>query len=207
MNGAESFFFMCLMGAICAWIASSKGRNAFGWFCCGFFFSLIGLILIIALSNLNTERAILNAQLEMNRRLRDQGQRTRQKVEQITNHTLHRLDQHDQALGVDTRSHAPTLDARTARVMPPALPAAKPAPPPGLILPARNPEAEEVPAIWFWNDGSDARLGPVTIHALKLGARSGRLLPESLVWKEGMESWKEAGSVSELDDLWEVRVS
>jgi len=66
---------------------------------------------------------------------------------------------------------------------------------------------EEAPAIWFWNDGSDARLGPVTIHALKLSARSGRLLPESLVWKEGMESWEGASSVSELDGLWEAQIS
>ena len=207
MNGTESFFLMCLTGAICAWIASSKGRNAFGWFFCGFFFSLIGLILIVALSNLKTERAILNAQLEMNRRLRDQGQRTRQKVEQITHHTLSRLDQHDLALGLDTRNLAPALDARTTRVIPPALPATKPAPAPASILPSRSPAMEEAPAIWFWNDGSDARLGPVTIHALKLGARSGRLLPESLVWKEGMETWEEAGSVQELDGLWNAQIA
>ncbi len=205
MRDIGPLFFMCLMGAICSLIANSKGRNAFGWFCCGFFFSFIGLIIIIALSNLNTERAVLNAQLEMNRRLRDQGQRTRQKVEQFSNHTLSRLDQHDRALGIDSRSLAPPLEAKSSRVMPPALPMAKSSARPAPIHPTR-PRIEEVPAIWFWNDGGDARHGPVTINDLRLGVRRGRLLPESLVWKEGMEIWQEARTVNELARIWEAEV-
>lgn len=42
-------FISVIFGAICAGIASSKERNAVGWFFVGFFFWLIGLIIILAL--------------------------------------------------------------------------------------------------------------------------------------------------------------
>lgn len=205
MDGILPLFFMCLLGGICAMIAHSKGRNAVGWFFCGLVFHFIALIIIIALSDPKAERAVLNAQLELNRRLRNQGQRTRRKVDQLATHTLSRLDQHDRALGMDSRSLAPPLDAKSARVMPPALPLARSGARPAPILPNR-PRIEEAPAIWFWNDGSEARLGPVTIHDLRLAVMRHRLLPQSLVWTDGMETWQEAGKVEGLDRIWDAQM-
>ncbi len=146
-------------GPIRALIANSKGRNASGWFCCGFFISFIGLIIIIALNTLNTEQAVMNAQLEMNRRLRDQGLPTRQKVEQITNHSLHRLDQYDLGLGIPaamlllwTRGRPGSCRLPSSRLQE--------------ILRLRR-----LPPSGAGTTGATPRLGPMTIHDPMLSAK------------------------------------
>ena len=110
MDPLSTFFISCFAGTICAFVAKSKGRNAFGWFCCGFFFTIIGLIIIIAISDLKVEKQRLTAQLEVNRRLREQSKRDQQKIESLQRHALSRLDMHDAILGVDTVIQAPPLN-------------------------------------------------------------------------------------------------
>ncbi|MBX3399276.1 MAG: DUF4339 domain-containing protein [Gemmataceae bacterium] len=54
-----------------------------------------------------------------------------------------------------------------------------------------------MPSEWFYAvDGS--KHGPVSSKELTDLARSGKLLPTALVWKEGMDGWKPAGKVKGL---------
>jgi hypothetical protein len=78
-----------------------------------------------------------------------------------------------------------------------AAPKAKPAAaPPELAVPLALPVSAEVEK-WFYSiDGRS--IGPVSMAKLKRLARSGKLLPEDVVWKKGMADWVEAGSLPGL---------
>jgi len=55
---------------------------------------------------------------------------------------------------------------------------------------------------WYWSKrGSDERNGPIDWERLKELAQEGDLEPDDLVWTKGMNEWKEAGSVEDLEDL------
>ena len=93
---------MCIFGAICAAVASSKGRNAVGWFFVGFLAPCIGLIIILAISNLKTEQARIQRMRREQRRLREQLKQERMKSQGFQQHVRKRLDRHDDELGIDT---------------------------------------------------------------------------------------------------------
>ena len=108
-------YFIC--GIICALCARSKGRSVIGWFFIGFFFTFIGLIIILVLSNLKDARAKeVHAEMEQ-RRLREQLRQERLKNEQFRKHTHTRLDSHDEALQMDTRSDPAALDQRQINML------------------------------------------------------------------------------------------
>ena len=94
---------MNAFGAVCASIASSKGRHTTGWFFVGFFFDCIGIIIIACLSNLKEEQAKYRRMRDEQRRLREQLKQERMKSETFQHHVRTRLDRHDEELGVDTR--------------------------------------------------------------------------------------------------------
>lgn len=52
-------------------------------------------------------------------------------------------------------------------------------------------------AEWFFAKG-DKKLGPVTNKGLKELAASGRIQPDTLVWRDGLPEWIPAGRVEEL---------
>jgi len=55
---------------------------------------------------------------------------------------------------------------------------------------------------WYWSKrDSDERNGPVSGEKLKELAEEGELEPDDLVWTKGMNDWKEAGSIEDLEDL------
>jgi uncharacterized membrane protein YeaQ/YmgE (transglycosylase-associated protein family) len=92
-----------ILGVICALIASSKGRNPFGWFVIGFLLGIIGLIIACVASNLE-EAQQKEVQMENEqRRLREQLRQERIKNDKFRNNTQTRLDKHDDFLGMDTR--------------------------------------------------------------------------------------------------------
>jgi hypothetical protein len=182
-NGDQAILNLLIavvFGAICAGIASSKGRNAVGWFFIGFFFSCIGLIIILCLSNLKEEQARWNSQDVEQRRLREQLRQEQLKNEAYRKHTAARLDAHDERLGMNTRQTEPV-----------ALPAARPAilpgsPPPG--LPAEN---------WYIHEEGEQR-GPYSFALLQRRARQGSIDPNTMVWVDGMPTWQPANSVPNL---------
>ncbi|MCC5849087.1 MAG: hypothetical protein JJU29_13455 [Verrucomicrobia bacterium] len=108
-------FIMFVFGTICALIASAKGRSGVGWFFIGFFFPLIGLILILIMSDLKAEQQKQQHMLNEQRRLREQLRQERLRNQAFQQYTAERLDVHDQALSLDTRSadaHRLELDDR-----------------------------------------------------------------------------------------------
>ena len=105
------FVIWAICGVITAAIASSKGRNVVGWFFGGFFLGIFGIVLVACLSNLNTERAQRQQIEQANHRLREQLRQERMKGEAFRQYSTSRLDAHDGALGLDTRSLGPMLGA------------------------------------------------------------------------------------------------
>jgi len=92
-----------IIGIICAAIAHYKGRSIIGWFFIGFFFPVVGLIVILVVSNLKEAKA-KEVHMEMEqRRLSEQLRQERIKSEQLRKYTQARLDVHDQELKIDTR--------------------------------------------------------------------------------------------------------
>lgn len=51
---------------------------------------------------------------------------------------------------------------------------------------------------WYMTRDGKTRFGPYTEEQLREWAATGRLLPTDMVWREGMDQWKTASSVSGL---------
>ena len=105
-----TWIILLIFGIICAAIAGSKGRSVIGWFFIGFFFGLLGLIIVLVLPNLKeAEQKELQMETEQ-RRLREQLRQERIKHEQFRKHAQARLDTHDNVLGLDTKNAIPLLE-------------------------------------------------------------------------------------------------
>lgn len=169
-------------------IASSKGRNAVGWFFLGFFFICIALLIILCLSNLKEEAAKWSANDIEQRRLREQLRQEQLKNESLRQHTVARLDIHDQELGIDSRTSAPGLPMAQSPFpsRPSLLAPGADVPPPG--LPATN---------WYIIE-NDEQMGPYGFALLCSRARQSSLNPYTLVWVEGMPEWQAANTVPNL---------
>lgn len=104
------WIILLIFGIICAAIANSKGRSVVAWFFIGFFFGILGLIILLVIGNPKEAR---QKEMEMEteqRRLREQLRQERIKNDQFRKHTQVRLDTHDNALGLETRSTPALLD-------------------------------------------------------------------------------------------------
>ncbi|MES2981250.1 MAG: DUF4339 domain-containing protein [Verrucomicrobiota bacterium] len=174
-----------IFGAICAAIAHSKGRNTVGWFFLGFFFACISLIIILCLSNLKEEEAKWSANEIEQRRLREQLRQEQLKNEALRQHTVARLDIHDQKLGIDTRD------------VPTALPLGSLSSP-GLIGASPSSPPTGLPASGWYINSNGSQEGPYTFALVSARARQGTLPAETLVWVEGMDEWRTAGSIPNL---------
>ncbi|MCG8586687.1 MAG: DUF4339 domain-containing protein [Pirellulales bacterium] len=195
-------FIMCSIGGVCAAIANSKGRSGVGWFFVGFFFGLIAIIIVACLSNLKEERAHRQHVENSNRRLREQLQQERIKNQAFHQHTLQRLDTHDNQLGVNTRptnqiayesdpmdflqqleGNSSTSDELVVQPMSP------PAPP-----------TQTSRRQWHYEEGGQT-LGPVSESELLSLFRSGRLHDATLIWTEQLGEWKQAGQIEGLQKV------
>lgn len=196
-----------IMGAISAAIASSKGRSTAGWFFGGFFLDLLGIIIVACLPNLKEEQSHRDHQNRENRRLREQLRQERLKVEAFQQHTMTRLDAHDNHLGVDTRQ---TYTALPAYETQPAPQLEGPAVAHGeeLLEPASqfNPQpvqpAQAAPAAggggstrqWHYErDGQS--FGPIAEAVLLQMLRTGQINGQTLVWTQELGDWRAAGQV------------
>jgi len=194
-------------GIIAAAIASNKGRSAVGWFFGGFFLGLIGIIVVACLSNLKEEQARrLQAESER-RRLREQLSQERHKSETYRRYSMQRLDAHDDALGLDTRSAAalPGGDAPSQALpaggedpaaalhrMSGATPQAKdpqPVPPP-----TTGPAAPRAFAEWYYEINGQTQ-GPVTEPDIKYLLRLKKIGPGTLLWTEQLGQWTPVSQV------------
>lgn len=179
--------FGLVWGGVCAAIASSKGRTPVGWFFAGFAIGLIGLIIILCMSNLKEEEAERRRHQQERRRLQEQVRQERLKGESFRRHTYDRLDAHDRVLGVNTREPA-HLSGGAGGVGPPQ------------ELPTRAGAGEarsSATAEWFYESRGTTQ-GPVSRAELEDLIVDGRVSRNTLVWTEGMGDWLAAGSLRDL---------
>ena len=101
------------------------------------------------------------------------------KAEAFRRYTTRRLDTHDQALGIDTRS----ADALPTEAPPRQLTAAPPPPP--------------TAKMWYYEDSGNA-LGPVSIVQMRDLAKAGIITGQTLVWSDGMADWVPLAQLAEL---------
>jgi len=60
-----------------------------------------------------------------------------------------------------------------------------------------GPAQQKPNAVWYYSRG-DERVGPIRSRELKSLAESGDILPETLVWKQGLKDWVPARKVNGL---------
>ncbi len=175
---------MLVLGAICAAIASSRGRSPGGWFALGFLFPVLGVILILVLPDLRVQQVKERRLRSENRRLRERVRKNRQVADQRYSEHQSRLAVHDAALGVDTAQRV-LLQERTATSRPPTLPVDR----------TTGVRAAE----WYYAVGQE-REGPVSYESLRGDLRSGVVSPQTLVWTDGMKDWVR---MDQHQELWE----
>lgn len=194
-----TLIILLIFGIVCAMIAHSKGRNAIGWFLIGCLLGLIGFIVILCMSNLNEERQRQARQDEENRRLREKLRQEQLKLESLRRHTAERLDHHDRALQMDTRSTVPQMLGAGSSFGPgPAL--AEQTPPPMPIEIDLTENAGPEPRIWHFVSRQQ-QCGPVTLRQLATLVSSGQVTRDTLVWQEALPDWTEAGRLPEFSEL------
>ncbi|MFP4355226.1 MAG: DUF4339 domain-containing protein [Phycisphaerae bacterium] len=170
-------------GVIIGVIAYYKGRNPVGWAIFGALFTILALILVLVLPNLNQQRKREQFDDRERRRLQEQLRQERLKNEAFRQHASVRLDQHDHTLGVDTRQQ-PQLAAEAVGDVRQFAPAS------GQL------EAE---SNWFYLDGAKS-IGPMSLQDIRLKCDTGELDANSMVWHSSMQDWQPAGSTDALAD-------
>jgi hypothetical protein len=184
--------FGLIMGAAVAAIAHNKGRSPVGWFFVGFFFGVIGLIVVLVSSNLNQEKYLRARQDEENRRLREQLRQERVKHETLREYTMRRLDAHDEVLGVDTRS----LQALPIENTPAYLPAGEVA-----TLQAASPEPVPAPPphsnAWYFEQNGETR-GPIGPEVIQSMLADGQISGTTLLWADHLPDWCPAALIPEF---------
>jgi len=189
---------LVIFGAICALVARSKGRNAFGWFFAGFFGGLIGLIIILVIGDARGDMRH-RARADRERRLlREQLRQERLKNESFRRHSTARLDRHDRSLGMNTRQ---------AGGMPQALPGAPASrggaggagrltggAPAGAAPEASGggPPPVSAQKEWYYEIEGEPK-GPVPAAEIESLLRRRQLGSTTLVWHDGLDDWVPAG--------------
>ena len=190
-----------VFAVITACIASHKGRSVVGWFFIGLFAELIGLIIILCLSNRKVEEARFQAAETERRRLREQIRQERLKSEVYRQHVTQRLEVHDNALGVDTRSTR-ALPGGTQQALPTDGPEAALARLAGGNDPASAAAAaaRSDGAQWYY-ELSGQTVGPVPEPTVRQMLAAGKIQANSLVWTEGFGQWVPANKVAQFRDV------
>ncbi|PCJ54758.1 MAG: hypothetical protein COA70_03435 [Planctomycetota bacterium] len=160
---------LVLLGAICAAIAKNRGRNALGWFVIGMIGGCIGLILVLVLPDLKKEGEGKDREKRLQAKLREELAQERMKNQAFRGHATHRLDAHDEQLGVDTRTSAG-----------------------GTLPPPPVPEEleEGIPSVG-WHivlPGLESE-GPLSLIEMKSRLQKDEVSDKTLVWHESLEDW------------------
>lgn len=196
-----------ICGLICSAIAASKGRNVVGWFFVGLLASVIGIIIIACMSNLKQEKARLEWAESERRRLREQLRQERTKSETFRQYSMTRLDAHDRALDVDTRSvaafpgaeHASPFQQLTQKPGNRAADSKAQTPESAFqnLTAQSAPAAPPVPdgGIQWYYEVSGQAVGPVSETDIRNLLRSGRIPGRTLLWTEGLGQWTFADQI------------
>ncbi len=174
---------LLIFGAICAAIASGKGRSALAWFFLGFFFPIIALIVVCCVSDLNEEKRYRSGQDRENRMLREKLLQEQMKLESLRQHAAHRLDEHDRLLQANTRNSAPPLMGNSLQ---PDIPQ---------ITNIDDDLADE--SVWYYAVGGK-HCGPLTRKVMIQLIEVGNIQHDTLVWNERWAEWTMAGNTTEF---------
>lgn len=159
-----------VFGVACAAVANARGRNPLGWFFIGLIGGCFALAVLFVIPDVKKEAAERERERQRRRRLEEELMQERSKNQAFRGHASERLDRHDEALGIETRSAAPGLRA--------------PPPPPKALddgMPANG---------WYRVNAQQESEGPFTLAQMREAAQSGTLVRETLVWHETMSDWK-----------------
>ncbi len=179
----EVLLIYLAFGGVAAAIASSKGRNPVAWFFIGTFFSCIAIIILLCLPNLKEMKAKEERLEEENRRIREQVRQEQMRLEAFRQQTNLRLQQHDQALQLDT---SPRADSPLGLGGNPGVPPS---------LPDAGQDGQR--PVWFYVKGAD-RCGPVSLSALRALVAGGEINSDTLYWRNGLPDWQPGRNISEL---------
>jgi hypothetical protein len=172
-----------IIGAICAVIcgviASSKGRSVIAWIVLGFLFGWIPIVIVACLPNLKQEKARREYLDREQRRLREQIRQERMKNEAFRQYSLGRIDSHDRALGVDTRTAQQSLPGGGGEDALQSLIAATEQ---GSAPPGGNT------AEWYIAVNGQ-RHGPVGAAEIRQMLQRRDIGQDTLLWKSGMSEW------------------
>ena len=160
---------MVLMGAICAAIATNRGRSPLGWFFIGIIGGCIGLILVLVLPDLKKEEETKRREKRLRGKLQEELAQERMKNQAFRGHATNRLDSHDEHIGVDTRTAAGgTLPPP---IVPEELDQGIPSSGWHIVLPGLESE------------------GPLSLSEMRDRVTGEELSEKTLVWHESLEDW------------------
>ncbi len=174
------FIVMVVFGAMCAMIASSRGRSGPVWFCIGFIFTCIALIILLVIEDLSVKDEKERQMRRENRRLREQLKKDRAVADSRHVVAERRLTAHDRALGVDT---APLPVTAPLDSQPEAL-----------------PSADLVDVQWYYLDEGRERQGPLVFPDFKRLWRESTIGARTLVWSKTFTDWVALSDVPGLED-------
>ena len=162
--------FWAVFGFACAAVANARGRHPIGWFFVGLIGGCFALVVLFVIPDLKKEEQERKKEVQRRRRLEEELMQERNKNQAFRGHATERINRHDEALGLDTRSAAPGL-------RPP------PPPPPQLDhgIPAQG---------WYRVNAKQESEGPFSLAQLREAIAAGTLARETLVWHESMNDWK-----------------
>lgn len=179
MNNEITFSLSSIVfGAICALIASGRGRSGLAWFVLGLVFQCFALIALFVLPDVASEEAQHHDLATENRKLKEKLRKERQVAERRHAATQRRIDAHDRALQMDT---GPMLGNDT---------------PEALATPEQREAFER--ALWFYLIEQNQQ-GPVAFAELRKVWRDGAIGPDTYVWREGMVDWQRVKQMRELE--------
>ncbi len=180
--------FYIIPGVIAGAIASHKGRNVAGWFFGGFFFHIVGIVIVTALPNLNEQKAQREHMEKENRRLKERLKQEQVKSEAFRRHAISRLDAHDTHLGLDTKQTYPLLgvseDSDPLRI--------EDADDGELSTVEDNDGARTRKWHYQWNGEEH---GPIAEKDLLDKFSTGQLNGATLVWNEDLSTWTRAEDI------------
>jgi uncharacterized membrane protein len=164
---------------ITAYIASHKGRNALGWFFLCFIFglfwsSLIILIIILILPNLNEEYTKLAQEGAWRRRHQEGFEQERNVNRHFRDHVIKRLDRQDEVLGL------PPIEDRIEE----------------MPLPPKEIVTYPMLGNGSWYIVVDGReTGPMSEEDVVERLESGEINGDTYAWSEGMQDWQRTRTI------------
>ena len=175
-----------IVGLIVALIANHRGRDPYGWFLFGVFFSFLALVLVVVLPDLKKQQEREQRLMDENRRLREQLRKDRMMADSRHLEVRRRLEAHDSALAMDTGTAASAaLPHRASEESP-------------------GPEIPDPRSTQWWYVQEEMRKGPFGFERLRTLWEEGEIGLPTRVWTKGMPDWARIEALPHLLEAFDV---